>query len=57
MQGRYKNIVELTKVAHACNPSNSGGGDQEDHDLKVAQANSLQELTLKKKKKTNTKKC
>jgi hypothetical protein len=27
-------------VAHACNPSYSGGRDQEDHSLKPAQANS-----------------
>jgi hypothetical protein len=27
-------------VAHACNPSYSGGRDQEDHGLKSAQANS-----------------
>jgi hypothetical protein len=26
-------------VAHTCNPSNSGGRDQEDHGLKPAQAN------------------
>jgi hypothetical protein len=29
-------------VAHACDPSYSGGGDQKDHYLKPAQANSLQ---------------
>jgi hypothetical protein len=28
-------------VAHVCNPSYSGGRDQEDHGLKAAQANSL----------------
>jgi hypothetical protein len=27
-------------VSHSCNSSNSGGGDQEDHSLKPAQANS-----------------
>jgi hypothetical protein len=27
-------------VAHTCNPSYSGGGDQEDHGLKSARANS-----------------
>jgi hypothetical protein len=27
-------------VAHACNPSHSGGRDQEDRSLKLAQANS-----------------
>jgi hypothetical protein len=30
-------------VAHACNPSYSGGRDQEDHGLKPAQANSLRD--------------
>jgi hypothetical protein len=35
-------------VAHACNPSYSGGRDQEDHGLKPAQANSLQDPILKK---------
>jgi hypothetical protein len=34
--------VELG-TAHACNPSYSGGRDQEDHSLKPAQANSLQD--------------
>jgi hypothetical protein len=28
-------------VAHVCNPSYSGGRDQEDHGLKLAQVNSL----------------
>jgi hypothetical protein len=28
-------------VAHTCNPSYSGGRDQEDHSLKPAWANSL----------------
>jgi hypothetical protein len=27
-------------VVHACNPSYSGGKDQEDHGLRLAQANS-----------------
>jgi hypothetical protein len=35
-------------VAHTCNPSNSGGRDQEDHGLKSAQANSLWDPILKK---------
>jgi hypothetical protein len=33
-------------VAHICNPSYSGGRDQEDHDLKPAQANRLREHIL-----------
>jgi hypothetical protein len=34
-------------VAHACNPSYSGGRDQEDHSSKSAQANSSQDPILK----------
>jgi hypothetical protein len=30
-------------VAHSCNPSNSGGRDQEDHGLRSAWGNSLQD--------------
>jgi hypothetical protein len=40
-------------VAHACNPSYSGGRDQEDHTSKPARANSLQDPILKMR---NTKK-
>jgi hypothetical protein len=35
-------------VVHAYNPSYSGGRDQEDHGLKPAQANSLQDPILRK---------
>jgi hypothetical protein len=35
-------------VAHACNPSYSGGRNQEHHSLKLAQANSLCGPILKK---------
>jgi NADPH-dependent ferric siderophore reductase len=35
-------------VAHACNPSHSGGGDQEDCSSKPARANSSQDPILKK---------
>jgi hypothetical protein len=35
-------------VAHACNPSYSGGRDQEDCGSKAAQANSLRDLISKK---------
>jgi hypothetical protein len=35
-------------VAHTCNPSYSGGRDQEDRGLKPAQANSLRDPILKK---------
>jgi hypothetical protein len=35
-------------VAHACNPSYSGGKDQEDHSSKPAQANSSKNPILKK---------
>jgi hypothetical protein len=34
-------------VAHTCNPSYTGGRDQEDHGLKPAQANSLKDPILK----------
>jgi hypothetical protein len=37
-------------MAHAYNPSYSGGRDQEDHGSKPAQANSLRDPMLKKKK-------
>jgi hypothetical protein len=36
-------------VAHTYNPSYSGGGDQEDHALKPALANSFQDPSQKKK--------
>jgi hypothetical protein len=35
-------------VAHACNPSYSGGRDKEDHGLKPAWANSSQDAISKK---------
>jgi hypothetical protein len=35
-------------VAHTCNPSSSGGRDQEDHDLKPAWAYSSRDPILKK---------
>jgi hypothetical protein len=41
-------------VAHACNPSYSGGRDQEDRGSKPAGTNSSQDLVLKK---PNTKKA
>jgi hypothetical protein len=41
-------------VAHTCNPSYSGGRDQEDHSLKPALANSSETLSQKKKKKKNS---
>jgi hypothetical protein len=34
-------------VAHTCNPSYSGGRDQEDHGSKPAQANSVRDPILK----------
>jgi hypothetical protein len=34
-------------VAHTCNPSYSGGRDQEDHGSKPAQANNLGDPILK----------
>jgi hypothetical protein len=43
-----KGVVCCKLVAHTCNPSYTGGRDQEDHGLKTAQANSLQDPILKK---------
>jgi hypothetical protein len=40
---RYIHKDSWASVAHACNPSYSGGRDQEDHGLKPAWANSLQD--------------
>jgi hypothetical protein len=43
-------------VAHACNPSYSGGRDEEDHGLKPALANSSRDpISKKKNPKTKTK--
>jgi hypothetical protein len=39
--------VSQALVAHAYNPSYSGGRDQEDHGSKPAQANSAQDPILK----------
>jgi hypothetical protein len=38
----------LALMAYACNPSNSGVSDQEDHGSKLALANSSETLILKK---------
>jgi hypothetical protein len=43
-------------VAHACNPSYSGGKDLENHCSKPAWANSLQDFISKKKKKKKSQK-
>jgi hypothetical protein len=42
--GCLKKVSYLSQaqVAHTCNPSYSGGRDQEDHSSKPVQANSLQ---------------
>jgi hypothetical protein len=40
--------LEPDSVAHACNPSYSGGREQEDHGPKAVQANSSQDSILKK---------
>jgi hypothetical protein len=40
--------LRLEVVAHACNPSYSGGRDQEDHSSKSAQASSSQDPISKK---------
>jgi hypothetical protein len=39
--------ISQVPVAHACNPSYSGGRDQEDCSSKLAQANSLRVPILK----------
>jgi hypothetical protein len=41
-------------VAHACNPSYPGGGDQEDHSSKPTQGNSSQTLSQKTKQQQKT---
>jgi hypothetical protein len=41
-------MISWALVAHACNPSCSGGRDQEDQGSKPAQGNSLQDPILKK---------
>jgi hypothetical protein len=43
-----KTMKSRVPVAHTCNPSHSGGRDQEDCGSKPAHANSLQDPTLKK---------
>jgi hypothetical protein len=47
-EGRKERRVSLVLVAHACNPSYSGGRDQEDHGLKPARANSFRDPILRK---------
>jgi hypothetical protein len=44
---RLKVLAGQVPVAHACNPSYSGGRDQEDLGLKPAWANSSQDLISK----------
>jgi hypothetical protein len=52
LKGRKNPIIHQkisqVLVAHACNPSYSGGRDQEDHSSKPARANSLQDPISKK---------
>jgi tRNA A22 N-methylase len=43
-----KNKISQVLVAHTCNPSYTGGRDQEDRSLKPAWANSLRNPILKK---------
>jgi hypothetical protein len=47
MQILKNGIMVPVLVAHTCNPSYSGGRDQEDHGLRLAQANSLRNLISK----------
>jgi hypothetical protein len=49
IQIKFKSMQKSwTSVAHACNPSYSGGRDQEVHSSKPAKANSLQNPISKK---------
>jgi hypothetical protein len=48
LKSKLKIKISWVPVAHACNLSCSGGRDQEGHDLKPAQANSLRDSILKK---------
>jgi hypothetical protein len=43
-----KKVGNWASVAHACNPSYSGGRDEENHSSKSAQANSSRDLISKK---------
>jgi hypothetical protein len=47
---KKKTMTSQVLVAHACNPSYSGGRDLEDCDLKPAQANNLPHLEKTKLK-------
>jgi hypothetical protein len=47
IESRMESIVWVP-VTHACNPSYSGGRDQEDHGSKPAWANSLRDPHLEK---------
>jgi hypothetical protein len=42
-------LISWVSGAHTCNPSYSGGRDQEDHSLKPAQENSVQKKPILKK--------
>jgi hypothetical protein len=57
-QKKKKKLIYIcwVLVAHACNPSYSGGGDQEDRSLKPAWVNSSTRPYLKKEKKKNHRK-
>jgi hypothetical protein len=44
----FKKAKSQALVPHTCDSSYSGGRDQEDRDLKPAQANSLRDPILKK---------
>jgi hypothetical protein len=44
----YKKVKELSASAHACNPSYSGGRDQEDCSLKSARTKGSRDPILKK---------
>jgi hypothetical protein len=48
LSGFEKEYNKLDTVAHVCNPSCSGGRDQEDHNSRPAQANSSPRAYLEK---------
>jgi hypothetical protein len=47
--------ISWVPIGHTCNPSYSGGRDQEDHGLKLAWASFSQDTISKKKKKNHKK--
>jgi hypothetical protein len=57
MNGLRNLVFSWVLVAHACNPSYSGGRDQEDRGSKSDQTNSFRNPISKKKKKSQKQDC